>query len=66
MQAWAVALDESGDTDRARYLAARLREFRNDQSEAFFAVCDEAPKPDAKRPFQCEPPSRTYSYLDFR
>jgi O-antigen ligase len=66
MQAWAVALDESGDTDRARYLAARLREFRNEQSEAFFAVCDEAPKPDAKRPFQCEPPSRTYSYLDFR
>jgi O-antigen ligase len=66
MQAWAVALDETGDTDRARYLAARLREFRNEQSEAFFAVCDEAPKPDAKRPFQCDPPSRTYSYLDFR
>jgi O-antigen ligase len=66
MQAWAVALDESGDTDRARYLAARLREFRNEQSEAFFAVCDEAPKPDAKRPFQCDPPSRTYTYLDFR
>jgi hypothetical protein len=66
MQAWAVALDETGDTDRARYLAARLREFRNEQSEAFFAVCDKAPKPDAKRPFQCDPPSRTYSYLDFR
>ena len=66
MQAWAVALDESGDTDRARYLAARLREFRNDQSEAFFAVCDEPSSPDAKRPFQCDPPSRTYTYLDFR
>ena len=66
MQAWAVALDESGDTDRARYVAARLKEFRSDQSEAFFAVCDEAAKPEAKRPFQCEPPSRAYTYLDFR
>jgi hypothetical protein len=66
MQAWAVALDESGDTDRARYLAQRLREFRNDQSEAFFAVCDEPSEPYAKRPFQCDPPSRTYTYLDFR
>ena len=56
MQAWAIALDESGDTDRARYVAARLKEFRSDQSEAFFAPCDEAAKPDTKRPFQCEPP----------
>ena len=66
MMAWATALDEAGDTDRARYVAARLKEFRNDQSEAFFAACDAAPKPGAKRPFQCEPPTRAYTYLDFR
>jgi O-antigen ligase len=66
MQAWAVALHESGDTDRARYVAARLKEFRSEQSEAFFAVCDEAPTPGAERPFQCEPPLRTYTYRDFR
>ena len=45
MQAWAVALYESGDTDRARHVAARLKEFKSDQSEAFFAVCDEAGHP---------------------
>jgi len=66
LQAWAIALHESGDTDRARYVAARLKEFRSDQSEAFFAVCDEATKPGTKRPFQCEPPARAYTYLDFR
>ena len=66
MQAWAIALDEAGDTDRARHLAARLKEFRSDQSEEFFAVCSDAPRSGAKRPFQCEPPSRAYTYLDFR
>jgi len=66
MQAWAVALDEAGDTDRARYVAARLKEFRSDQSEAFFAVCDEEAKAGTGRPFQCEPPLRAYTYLDFR
>jgi hypothetical protein len=66
MMAWATALDEAGDTARARYVAARLKEFRNAQAESFFAVCNEAPKPGAKRPFQCEPPKRAYTYLDFR
>ena len=66
MMAWATALDEAGETDRARYVAARLKEFRNAQAESFFAVCNEAPKPGKKRPFQCEPPVRAYSYLDFR
>ncbi len=39
MMAWAKALDEHGETDKARYLAARLKEFRNDQAEEFFAPC---------------------------
>ncbi|HEV7578121.1 MAG TPA: Wzy polymerase domain-containing protein, partial [Caldimonas sp.] len=39
MMAWARALDENGDTDKARYLAARLKEFHNDQTDEFFAAC---------------------------
>jgi len=39
MLAWARALDENGETDKARYVAARLREFRNEQADEFFAPC---------------------------
>ena len=66
MIAWAKALDESGDTDRARYIAQRLKEFRNDQATEFFAPCAEKPKHGAALPFQCEPPSRPFTYEDFR
>ena len=67
MIAWAEALAQSGvggDIDRARHIAARLREFHNPGADAFFAPCkDGAP---ASRPFQCDPPSRLYSWRDFR
>ena len=64
MVAWAEALAQSGDVDRARYLAARLSEFRNPASDDFFAPCaDTALQP---RPFQCEPPERAYTWRDFR
>ena len=39
MLAWAKGLDEAGETDKARYVAARLKEFRNEQAEDFFAPC---------------------------
>ena len=39
MLAWAKALDEAGETDKARFVAARLKEFRNDQAAEFFAPC---------------------------
>ncbi len=39
MMAWARALEENGEDDKARYVAARLKEFRNDQAEAFFEPC---------------------------
>ena len=65
LQAWAKALDEAGDTEHARYLAARLREFRNAQSAEFFAACDH-PDPATPLPFQCTPPSRTFEFEDFR
>ncbi len=66
LQAWAVALDAAGDTDRARYLAQRLREFHNEQSTAFFEPCEVPPEPDEALPFQCEAPQRAYRFEDFR
>ena len=64
MIAWATALAQSGDVDRGRYIAARLREFRNPGADEFFAPCQGgAPQPP---PFQCEPPQRLYTWRDFR
>jgi O-antigen ligase len=39
MMAWAKALEERGETDKARYVAARLREFHSEQTADFFAPC---------------------------
>ncbi len=64
MIAWAKALDESGDVERARYIAQRLREFRNPDSKSFFAPCDE-PVPGEPLPFQCKAPTRSFTYEDF-
>ena len=66
MMAWANALNEAGDVERARYVAQRLREFHNDQAEAFFAPCARAPKAGAVLPFQCQAPTRELGYEDFR
>jgi len=66
MIAWAKALDESGDHERARYVAQRLKEFNNDQAAEFFAPCAELPARGVPLPFQCEPPSRQFGYEDFR
>ncbi|MEP7101670.1 MAG: Wzy polymerase domain-containing protein, partial [Burkholderiales bacterium] len=66
LQAWAKALDEAGDTQHARYIAQRLREFKNEQSADFFAPCDLPPAPGKTLPFQCMMPTRTFSYEDFR
>ena len=43
MLAWARHRAALGDADGARHLAARLREFRNPGSRAYFAVCDAEP-----------------------
>jgi O-antigen ligase len=66
MMAWAKALNEVGETDKARYVAQRLKEFRNEQAAEFFAVCDEPAAASVARPFQCEQPTRSYTYEDFR
>jgi O-antigen ligase len=66
MMAWAQSLHATGDDDRARYLVQRLKEFRNAQGEEWLAECNVALEPGVERPFQCEPPSRAYSYKEMR
>jgi hypothetical protein len=71
LMAWAVALDGRGETDKGRYVAARLKEFHNPTADQFFAPCLKAATgaPDAAGdkalPFQCQGPTRTYRYEDF-
>jgi O-antigen ligase len=64
MMAWARGLAARGDIDRARHIAARLREFRNPGAAAFFAPCDDPAVID--KPFQCSQPQRAYTWRDFR
>jgi hypothetical protein len=66
MLAWAKALNEAGDEQRARYVAQRLREFRNDAAASFFAPCNMPLTPPEALPFQCKAPSRPLRYEDFR
>ena len=66
MISWANALNDAGDTDHARYVAQRLREFRNEGADAFFAPCAEPAQSGAALPFQCEAPQRHYDFQDFR
>lgn len=65
MIAWARALAETGDIERARHVAQRLREFSHEQAKEFFAVCD-APIAGSPPPFQCLAPSKAFDHRDFR
>ena len=64
MMAWAVALSESGQSTRARYLAARLREFNKEDAAEFFAPCSDASL--KVKPFQCLPEPQGLTWRDFR
>jgi len=73
MIAWAKAFEERGEHDKARWIADRLREFRNEGGEDFFAPCKAAATaPSAATaaasapPFQCEHAERTFRFEDFR
>jgi O-antigen ligase len=66
MMAWANALRAIGDTDRAKYVAARLKEFRNPQSESYFAPCSDTAVAVTDKPYQCFPPQRKFTFKDFR
>jgi O-antigen ligase len=66
MMAWAKALAERGDVERARYIAERLKEFRNADSDEFFAECDKPRAVAEPLPFQCTPSTRRFTYEDFK
>jgi O-antigen ligase len=61
MVAWARHLAATGDVDRARWLAQRLREFRNPDAEAFFAPCEGG----AQGEFQCQAPEAAHDWREF-
>ena len=66
MTAWADALAQAGQVDQARYLAARIREFRNPATADYFAPCKQPPEASAADlPYQCQPASRTWRWQDF-
>jgi O-antigen ligase len=67
MIAWANALHERGDTERARYIAQRLREFgHHPLAKEFFAPCGARSPATQPEPYQCVPPSTKFDYRDFR
>ena len=64
MMAWATALAESGQTERARYLVGRLKEFNKEDAAEFFAPCADATL--QVKPFQCQPEPKGLTWRDFR
>ena len=64
MMAWANALAESGQTERARYLVGRLKEFDKADAEEFFAPCADTTL--QVKPFQCQPEPTGLTWRDFR
>ena len=66
LTAWSVALYEAGDVERARHVAQRLLEFRNEDAKAFFAPCEGPAQISDDKPYQCTPPTRHFDYRDFR
>ena len=64
MYLWANVLDAQGQPDKARFMAARLREFNLPGPKPWFAPCDDAAV--ATKPFQCLAPEHPVSWRDFR
>ncbi|WP_246071599.1 PglL family O-oligosaccharyltransferase [Inhella inkyongensis] len=60
MIAWAKSLHAVGETDKARYMVARLREFRSREGTAWLSACGNEPEQ-----WFCAPPEKQYSWKDF-
>jgi hypothetical protein len=65
MMAWAKSLHAVGETDKARYVVQRLREFRSVQGAEWLEVCDQPPAA-GELPFQCTPPQHRYDWRELR
>lgn len=64
MMAYARSLAEHGEIDKARFVVARLKEFKNASAKTFLAACDAPPVPGQEPPFQCAPPQRHYAWRE--
>lgn len=62
MIAYARSLNAAGETDKARYVVARLKEFHNPMETAFLSPCTKAAT--ASQAFQCQPPQRVYHWRE--
>lgn len=61
---WALAMEETGHLDKARYLAQRVKDFNDPVAQQFFDACRD-PKRGIALPWQCTSPSGHYTYADF-
>jgi O-antigen ligase len=64
MIAYSRSLAEHGEPDKASFVVDRLKEFKNNMSKPFLAVCQEAPEPGEDKPFQCTPPKQSYTWRE--
>lgn len=64
MMAYARSLAEHGQTDKARYVAQRLYEFKNSMAKDWKALCETPLEPGEPVPFQCEKPQQAYTWRD--
>jgi len=64
MMAYARSLAEHGQTDKARYVAQRLYEFKNSMAKDWKTLCETPLEPGEPVPFQCEKPTQTYTWRD--
>ena len=62
MMAWARQLADTGRLDEARWVAQRLRDFRNADATAFFAPCNVQAADVQRLPFQCQAPLQAHDW----
>ncbi len=61
---WSQSLEKTGDKEGARFLADRLREFRNPTGDTWFATCEDAASAPAM--LQCQPASGVVDWRTLR
>jgi O-antigen ligase len=64
MLAWSRQLAASGHVEEARWVAQRLRDFRNPDAAEFFAPCNAQGGEPQRLPFQCQAPLRQHDWRD--